>query len=258
MPAPPVAPVPAVPDRRAVLAAIRGRIDPAPVPFPYRLALAGVALAMVLLPLVYLALVGTAAYATWWHAVHHLTWLAGRGSARGRMFVYATPIVGGLTTVFFMIKPLLARHAPKQQPLVLDRRKEPFLFDFVDRLCRTIGAPPPVRIEVDCEVNASAHRVGFAGTGGLVLTIGLPLVAGLTLRQMTGVLAHEFGHFAQGAGMRVSAGYGVSTSGSPGSSTSATRGMPGWRAPVAKAGPAASSSWSRACSSGCPAACCNC
>jgi hypothetical protein len=37
----------------------------------------------------------------------------------------------------------------------------------------------------------------------LVLTIGLPLVAGLSLREFTGVLAHEFGHFAQGTGMRL-------------------------------------------------------
>jgi Zn-dependent protease with chaperone function len=38
----------------------------------------------------------------------------------------------------------------------------------------------------------------------LVLTIGLPLAGRLGLRQMTGVLAHEFGHFAQGTAMRVS------------------------------------------------------
>lgn len=31
----------------------------------------------------------------------------------------------------------------------------------------------------------------------------MPLVSGLTLRQLAGVLAHEFGHFAQGTGMRV-------------------------------------------------------
>ena len=36
-----------------------------------------------------------------------------------------------------------------------------------------------------------------------MLTIGLPLAAGLNLRQFAGVLAHEFGHFAQGAGMRL-------------------------------------------------------
>jgi hypothetical protein len=38
----------------------------------------------------------------------------------------------------------------------------------------------------------------------LVLTIGMPLVAGMSLRQFAGVLAHEFGHFSQGAGMRLS------------------------------------------------------
>ncbi len=37
----------------------------------------------------------------------------------------------------------------------------------------------------------------------MVLTIGLPLMAGLNTRQFAGVLAHEFGHFAQGAGMRL-------------------------------------------------------
>ena len=35
------------------------------------------------------------------------------------------------------------------------------------------------------------------------LTVGLPLAAGLDLKSFAGVLAHEFGHFAQGAGMRL-------------------------------------------------------
>ena len=38
-----------------------------------------------------------------------------------------------------------------------------------------------------------------------MLTIGLPLVAGLSAREFGGVLAHEFGHFAQGGGMRLTA-----------------------------------------------------
>lgn len=33
--------------------------------------------------------------------------------------------------------------------------------------------------------------------------IGMPLVAGLDMRQFAGVLAHEFGHFSQGVGMRL-------------------------------------------------------
>ena len=37
-----------------------------------------------------------------------------------------------------------------------------------------------------------------------MLTIGLPLVAGLSLREFAGIIAHEFGHFTQGFGMRLS------------------------------------------------------
>ncbi len=35
------------------------------------------------------------------------------------------------------------------------------------------------------------------------MTLGLPLVAGLDTRQLAGVVAHELGHFTQGAGMRL-------------------------------------------------------
>ena len=74
-------------------------------------------------------------------------------------------------------------------------------------MAAAVGAPAPRRIDVDCEVNASASfRRGLFSMAGndLVLTIGLPLVTGMSLAQLAGVLAHEFGHFAQGAGMRLS------------------------------------------------------
>lgn len=56
-------------------------------------------------------------------------------------------------------------------------------------------------------MNASArleHGLrGILGRDRLVLTLGLPLVAGLTQRELAGVIAHEFGHFRQRFGMRV-------------------------------------------------------
>jgi len=79
--------------------------------------------------------------------------------------------------------------------------------DVVDRICEEVGAPQPKRIDVDCNVNASAgFRRGMLSMFGndMVLTIGLPLAAGLTLQEFGGVLAHEFGHFSQGLGMRLS------------------------------------------------------
>jgi hypothetical protein len=84
---------------------------------------------------------------------------------------------------------------------------EPLLFAFIEQLCRTVGAPRPTRIDLDCQLNAAASlRRGLWSLFGqdLVLTLGLPLVAGLSLRQFAGVLAHEFGHFTQGFGMRLS------------------------------------------------------
>jgi len=77
---------------------------------------------------------------------------------------------------------------------------------FVDAICDTVGAPRPARIAADSQVNASAHLegglLGVVG-GELILTIGLPIAAGLTLKQFAGVLAHGFGHFSQRAGMRL-------------------------------------------------------
>ncbi len=78
---------------------------------------------------------------------------------------------------------------------------------FIDRLCDAVHAPRPRRIDVDCQVNASAgFRRGMLSMllgRDPVLTIGLPFVAGMNARQFAGILAHEFGHFAQGGGIRL-------------------------------------------------------
>src|SRR5262249_24911153 len=113
----------------------------------------------------------------------------------------------GVVLVLFMIKPLFARLPKARRGRALDLGREPILFAFVTRIARAVHAPEPRRIDVDCQVNASASfGAGLGGLVGrnLVLTIGLPLVSGLTVEQLAGVLAHELGHFAQGARMRLS------------------------------------------------------
>lgn len=194
-------------DRDALMAALAAPIDPVRVRPLYSAGLVLVAAAMLLLPLVYVGLIAGVGYAVYYHAVHDATILGGRGNAKGRFLVYVAPLVVGGVLVVFMVKPLFARRPKAAKPVSLDRDAEPLLFEFVARLCRAVGAPAPVRIDVDCQVNASA---GFRSQGPfgwlgrrLVLTIGLPLAAGLDVRQFAGVLAHEFGHFAQGTGMRV-------------------------------------------------------
>ena len=84
--------------------------------------------------------------------------------------------------------------------------EEPELFRLIYAVCDTVQAPRPAPGAGRFQVNAFAgFRRGLPDLlrRRLTLSIGLPLVAGLSVRQFGGVLAHEFGHFSQGAAMRL-------------------------------------------------------
>ncbi|MEN6452519.1 MAG: M48 family metalloprotease [Thermoguttaceae bacterium] len=194
----------------SVLAAFHGKIEPVPSTWTYRLGLLLVGLVMVLLPLVYLGVICLVAWAMYLHATHD-TWImtASRNPRIELMavIIYLGPLVAGGIAIVFMVKPFFARPADAGRRRSLTRSGEPLLFALVDRICDTVGSPRPKRIDVDCQVNASASlRRGiwsiFAGND-LVLTIGLPLAAAMNAEQFVGVLAHEFGHFSQGVAMRM-------------------------------------------------------
>lgn len=190
-------------------AAFTGSMPRSRTPVTYQFGLLASAVVMIALILVYLALIAAACYAVYYHLNNHTGMLQARVGGRGKVMLfiaYLAPAFIGPVIIFFMLKPLLARPAKDQRTRSLTRKSEPLLFAFVDRVCQTVGAPQPKRIDVTCDVNASASfRRGLLSFLGrdLVLTIGLPLMAGLSLREFGGVLAHEFGHFAQGAGMRL-------------------------------------------------------
>lgn len=107
---------------------------------------------------------------------------------------------------FFLFKPFLLKYPEGKPVLALRREEEPVLFDFVERLADAMGAPRPSAIEVDLEVNASASlRRGWRSLfdRDLTLRLGLPLVAGLPLDRLAGIVAHEYGHFTQAWAMRL-------------------------------------------------------
>jgi len=177
----------------------------------YVFALLLVSAVMALLPLVYLGLVGSAAYGVYfWADEGRFLFDGPRGGVYGlliRATLYVAPLIAGAIAVFFMIKPLLARPGRRAQPLALNPVAEPVLYTFVQEIARQVGSPFPARIDLDCQLNAAASfRRGLASflNGDLVLTLGLPLVAGLTARELAGVIAHELGHFRQGIAMRLS------------------------------------------------------
>ena len=201
-----IAPETSTPFERPPLWEMRGPVRPARISPLYRLGTLAVAVAMVLLPLLYVALIAGVGYAIARYAVTGFAMFEETGNVKGKLLAYVAPLVVGALVVLFMIKPLFARRPKRSEPLEISRDDEPALFAFIDRICDLVCAPRPRRVLVDLQVNASASfRRGFLSLFGqdLTLTIGLPLVAGLNVRQFGGVLAHEFGHFAQGAGMRL-------------------------------------------------------
>lgn len=188
-------------DLQQLLAPLATPIQPVESNPLYGVSAVLVAAAIMLLPLAYLLLVGAVLAAS-------LIWLAaGVTSGVGFFVFHLLPSLFGLLFVFFLIKPFLAPPEWSSVKFSLDREREPRLFAFVEQVAKAVGAPPPVRIDVASDANASASfRQGmgsfFAGDD-LVLTIGLPLAAAMNVRELTGVLAHEFGHFTQKSGMRL-------------------------------------------------------
>jgi len=190
----------------ALLAALPSRIEPIRRSRAFRVRLALAAVTLLLVLTVYVALIVVMSYGVWTHFVS-----PGFDAAVRRVFVepglyVAFCIVGPILCVF-MIKPIFTMQRVEQPAVTIDRSAEPRLFAFVERLCTVQGAKAPRIIRVDTQVNASAsprHGLFSLLRDDFVLTIGLPLVRAMTLRELTGILAHEFGHFAQGGAMRIS------------------------------------------------------
>ena len=181
-------------------------------PANYQFGLALVAVAMVVLPCIYIALTVLAGYGVYYFATHYFIgiweWpIGGRGGAMAKIVCSCTPLLVGGSIALFMVKPLFARRPKRMDPIALNPGVEPRVYQLVHDVCGVVGAPVPKRIQLDCDLNASASfDRGLRGMLGnkLILTLGMPLLAGLTQRELAGVIAHEFGHFRQGAGMRLS------------------------------------------------------
>jgi Zn-dependent protease with chaperone function len=192
---------------REILDAFDGEIEPIRTTCLYRLGLLFVTIAMVLLPVVYVLLIVGVIGLLIVYAIYGIGVIRHIHSIYALIFFYVGPLAAGAILIFFMIKPLFAGRAKAGKPFSLGVGEAPLLVAFVSRIARAVGAPEPKRIDINCEVNASAGfgsvLGGFFG-GDFVLTIGLPLMSELSIQEFAGVLAHELGHFSQGAGMRLS------------------------------------------------------
>jgi Zn-dependent protease with chaperone function len=147
---------------------------------------------------VYVALTG------WflWSAYRIASGVMSSGNEQGGLaFVLALPLAFfGL----FMLKALFFRDkAEKARDIEIDAAAEPRLFAFLHRIADQAGAPRPHRVFLSGRVNAGVSYdfsiLNLIFPSKKNLDIGLGLINALTLGEVRAVLAHEFGHFAQGA-----------------------------------------------------------
>jgi len=162
-----------------------------------------VACAMLVLPVLYLAFIAGVGQLTWWHATHNYMWMRIPGPKIIALVLYVGLIIGGVVWICSLIRPLfMGLFRPEEEQGGLRRKDEPLLFEFTDRLADEVGSPRPEMIYLSLSANASAYFRSKAfglGRRSFTLTLGVPLVAGLTLEQLASVMAHEFGHFSQGS-----------------------------------------------------------
>jgi Zn-dependent protease with chaperone function len=191
------------PNPLEALRALAGQRLPKPrASLRYLLGLLAVTLLCLALPALYFGLTCGIAFGWLWYLTHihkHLP-----HSAHLIALIYGVPGLMGAMLLLFLVRPLFVTSTRRRETLPLDADREAGFVAGVHALCRAIGVSPPVEIRLSWDANASVHFHGrWLGlfTGRKVLTLGLSLVGGLSARQFVGVLAHEFGHFAQRFGM---------------------------------------------------------
>jgi len=123
-----------------------------------------------------------------------------RGGEDG-FFDFLGGALSGLLGVFLLSALFFIKSGGKATDLEVTAAEEPALFAFLNALADRARAPRPHRVFLSMRVNAAVFYdlslVNLLFPSKKNLEIGLGLVNTLNLSEMTAVLAHELGHFAQ-------------------------------------------------------------
>lgn len=109
--------------------------------------------------------------------------------------------MGGLT-LFFLIKFMFARNEKDISNYIeITESEQPVLFEMINGIVKDAGTDFPKKVYLSSEVNASVfYNSGFWSMFLPVrknLHIGLGLMNSVTVDELKGIIAHEFGHFSQ-------------------------------------------------------------
>lgn len=126
-------------------------------------------------------------------------WLISAGEYHFRIAIISAVISYALVRgIFFVERRSEAEEVPG---LRVTEQDEPRLWGLVRDLATRLGTTPPDRLYLVPDVNAFVfQRSRLLGLipGERVMGIGLPLLRTMTVDEVTGVLAHEYGHYTGG------------------------------------------------------------
>lgn len=108
-----------------------------------------------------------------------------------------------LAALVFVLGRSMWVRFPAPSDRQLTRQDAPELFSFVEDIGERLGAPPIDHLQISDEFNAGIvqhPKFGLFGWTRNYLTIGLPLIKALPLKEFEAVIAHEFGHIVGGDG----------------------------------------------------------
>lgn len=171
----------------------------------YKLSLLLVMFASLIAPAIYFGILAGTGWGLWWYFSEGRELYLGNWDRNlwGIIFSFVVPAVAGSILILFLLYPLWPQ-GKMPKPFVLDRKKNAAFYRAIEKLANAAGVPVPEIIEIMPEVNAAAGPTAglvSLSRGKLKLMIGMSLVAGSNVQQLMGVIAHEFGHFAQRSGM---------------------------------------------------------
>ncbi|MCP5013946.1 MAG: hypothetical protein GY938_01530 [Ketobacter sp.] len=180
------------------------RVDSlAPKPLGDRLKMACAALFSVVIPLVFMLalLVVTASWL-------NLTWQELSSDQSSVSLVMAILVTGDvflLGFIFAFYRRLIEVRREAKSYYQLSAEAQPEIHAFIDHIADMLNAPKPKSVKLDAEVGLilrpASLRDALAGEGPEVV-IGLPLLYGLSARQLSGVIAHAYAGYSREARLR--------------------------------------------------------
>ncbi|PQO40252.1 hypothetical protein C5Y96_01375 [Blastopirellula marina] len=164
----------------------------------YRVSVWFSAACLILLTLIYFAIILVVGWVAFDYFLSHLR-LLGSGVSVWVVLLYSLPPLFLLALLALVIKPFFRISPSREEPVVVTRKDEPLLFEFVQRICNSVGTR--MIDEVHFTVGAEAAVYNSGPMGGLfpekrILILGLPLIASCDIASLAGIIAHEMGHFA--------------------------------------------------------------